>query len=156
MPPLRDLQPRGDVKGGSPRTPSGGIPVAQYQEYVNTNGSDVWKQITTGLGGLLIGLFLAWWTALGKQGISQKELQEYEDKFSPYVQERALLAEHNSLQDSQIGKLQGVQQQYDTRLNGHDTKLHDDERDFTEFKTATEKNNKYWSDWVEEQRKAKK
>ncbi len=153
--PLRDLEPRGDVKGGSPRTPSVGIPVREYQEYVNT-GSDVWKQITTGLGGLLIGLFLAWWTALGKQGISQKELQEYEDKFSPYVQERALLAEHNASQDTQIGILQGVDRQNEKRLTEHDIKLHDDERDFTEFKTATEKNNKYWSDWIEEQRKAKK
>jgi hypothetical protein len=134
-----------------------GIPVREFQEYSNGNGhAGMWRTFAVGAWGLLIGSWLALFAALQGKGITQKDLQEYEDKFSPYVQERALLAEHNAVQDTQIGNLQGIQQQNMKHLTEHDIKLHDDERDFTEFKTATEKNNKYWSDWIEEQRKAKK
>jgi hypothetical protein len=160
--PFRDLSPREDVKGGSPRTPSGGIPRQEYDQYVatNENGTGVWKAIAGGVAsgafGMIVGLFLAWYTAMQGKGVTQKELQEYEDKFSPYVQERSLLAEHNRFQDTQIGELRGVQQSNVERLNEFNTKFHDDERDFTEFKTATEKNNKYVADFIEELRKAKK
>lgn len=37
MNPLRDLSPRNDVKGGSPKTPPGGISLRRYHEMIHTD-----------------------------------------------------------------------------------------------------------------------
>lgn len=153
-PPLRDLTPRGDVKGGSPRTPSAPIPVREYQEYVatNGNGNGVWKAIACGLAGTSVGLLVAWFGQFQNKGVSMKELQEYEDKYSPYVQQRDTLALHNATQDTQIGNLQGVQQRNIERINAHENRLHDEERDISEMQVKL----KLFGDYIEGQRNPKK
>ena len=116
MKPPRDLEPLYDVKGGSPRTPSGGIPMVDYQAYTNGNGNGVWKAIATGLGGLVVGLLLAWFTAFSNKGVTNKELQEYVEKYSPYSQQKDVIAQHLANQDTQIGVLQGKQDRNYERL----------------------------------------
>ena len=149
--PLRDLAPRYDVKGGSPRTPSGGVPVREYEQYVsNGNGNGVWKAIATGLGGLVIGLLLAWFTAYSGKGVTLKEMQEYVDKYSP------VLPKDQALQTAQIGELRGKQERIADRLNSLENNEKVDEREVTEFKTEQRKNNDLVATYIDEQRKAKK
>ena len=147
--PLRDLAPRYDVKGGSPRTPSGGVPVREYEQYVS-NGNGVWKAIATGLGGLVIGLLLAWFTAYSGKGVTLKEMQEYVDKYSP------VLPKDQALQTAQIGELRGKQERIADRLNSLENNEKVDEREVTEFKTEQRKNNDLVATYIDEQRKAKK
>ncbi len=98
----------GDVKGGA-RTPSG-IPVREYEQYTDTNGNGVWKAIATGLGGLVCGLLLAWFTAFQGKGVNQKEMQEYVDKYSPVLpKELAGLA-------GQIGEVRAKNEESNRRL----------------------------------------
>ncbi len=151
MNPLRDLPAKYDVKGGSPRSPSQGIPVAEYQQYVE-NGNGVWRAISTGLGGLVVGLLLAWFQAFQKAGVTHQELVEYEDKYSPYMQQKDVLAQNNRIQDQEIGAVQAVQQRNVERLNVYDSKFHDDERDIVELQGKV----KTFADFIEELRKAKK
>ncbi len=149
--PLRDLVPYGDVKGGSPRTPSGGVPVREYQEYVsNGNGNGVWKAIATGLGGLVVGLLLAWFTAFEGKGVTSKEMQEYVEKYSP------VLPKDQALQTSNIGELRGKQERIFERLSSLENNERVDEKEVTEFKTEVRKNNELVASYIEEQRKAKK
>jgi len=149
--PLRDLAPRYDVKGGSPRTPSGGVPVREYEQYVsNGNGNGVWKAIATGLGGLVVGLLLAWFTAYSGKGVTLKEMQEYVDKYSP------VLPKDQALQTAQIGELRGKQERIADRLNSLENNEKVDEREVTEFKTEQRKNNDLVATYIDEQRKAKK
>ncbi len=151
LPPFRDLSPRENVKGGSPRTPSVGIPVAQYQEYVsNGNGNGVWKAIATGLGGLVIGLLLAWFTAFQGKGVSQKEMQEYVDKYSP------VLPKDITTLSGQIAVMVGKQDRMFESISTLQNNERTDEKEVTEFKTETRKNNEYVANYIEEQRKAKK
>ncbi len=111
MRPPKDLTPYGDVMGGSPRTPLGGVPVSEYQQYVtNGNGNGVWKAIATGLGGLVVGLLLAWFTAFQNKGITAKDMQEYVDKYSP-VMPRDL-----ANQAGQIGELRAKGEESSRRL----------------------------------------
>ena len=117
MDELRDLVPRKDPKGGSPRTPSSGIPLRTVQQYSNGNGNGtIWKMATSILAGVNIGLVAAYFTALQSRGVNQREMQEYVDKFSPYSQDKALLAEHNSNQDKEIGILSGHKDRIFDRL----------------------------------------
>jgi len=149
--PLRDLAPRYDVKGGSPRTPSGGVPVREYEQYVsNGNGNGVWKAIATGLGGLVIGLLLAWFTAYSGKGVTLKEMQEYVDKYSP------VLPKDQALQTAQIGELRGKQERIADRLSSLENNEKVDEKEVTEFKTEQRKNNDLVATYIDEQRKAKK
>ncbi len=152
LPPLRDLDAKYDVKGGSPRTPSAGVPVREYQEYVTTNGhgNGVWKAIATGLGGLNVGLLIAWFSALQGKGVTQKDMQEYVDKYSP------VMPKDQAMQNTQIGEIRGRQEKLSIDLSNIQFKQSTDEHDFTEFKAKTEKNNEYWANFIEEQRKAKK
>ncbi len=117
LPPFRDLTPRRDVKGGSPRTPVGGVPVRDYQEYVVSNGNGVWKAIATGLGGLVCGLLVAWFTAFMGKGVNQKEMEDYIRDHSPYAYDKQVLTEHNSIQDNKIGSLEGKQERTVDRVN---------------------------------------
>lgn len=149
--PLRDLEVRRDVKGGSPKSPSVGIPVAEYQQYaVATNGNGVWKAIASGLAGMVIGLLVAWFTAIQSRGITLKELQEYVDKYSP------VLPKDMAIQSSQIGELRGKQERIFERLAGLENNEKVDEKEVTEFKAESRKNNEYVANFIEEQRKAKK
>ena len=147
--PLRDLAPRYDVKGGSPRTPSGGVPVREYEQYVS-NGNGVWKAIATGLGGLVIGLLLAWFTAYSGKGVTLKEMQEYVDKYSP------VLPKDMSTMNSQLGVITGKQERIFDRLYSLESNEKTDEKEVVEFKTETRKNNELVAAYIEEQRKAKK
>ena len=149
--PLRDLEPYGDVKGGSPRTPPGGIPVSEYQSYaMPVNGNGVWKAIATGLGGLVVGLLVAWFTAFSGKGVTQKELQEYVDRWSQ--SKEAIIAAQQSNQDRDIGVLQGKQERILDRVNGHDNKINELEHGQIEFKTKLD----LVATYLEEERKGKK
>jgi hypothetical protein len=153
MPPFKDLVPQGDVKGGSPRSPSAGIPVAEYQQYVNENGHyGVWRALACGSAGLIVGMTLAWFTALQNKGVTHQELQDYEEKYSPYIQQREIIASNNRIQDSQIGALQAIQQHNIEKLNSFEAKFHDDERDIIDLQHKV----KEFGDFIEELRKAKK
>ncbi len=152
LPPLRDLTDHRDVKGGSPRTPSVGVPVAEYQQYVNQsqqpNHVAVWRVLATSGWSLLAGTLLAWFTAWQGKGISMKDLQDYEDKYSPYMQQKETLAMHNQVQDTQIGVLQGIQQRNIEKINSYDGKFHDAERDIIDLQNKV----KLFGDYIEGQR----
>ncbi len=118
--PLRDLEPRRNPKGGSPRTPTGGIPAREYQEYAQplpttVNGTGLWKMLTTGVSGLFIGMTVAWFGALQSKGVTQKDLHDYVLEFGRAKDE--VLAIQQSNQDRQIGALTGKQDQIMERLN---------------------------------------
>lgn len=83
---LPDLPPQKDPKGGSPKTPlptslSKMLKDLQQSEptdyIVTTNTNGIWRAIATGLGGLLLGMTVAWFTAFQSRGVSQKEMEEY-------------------------------------------------------------------------------
>ena len=61
--------------------------MVDYQAYTNGNGNGVWKAIATGLGGLVVGLLLAWFTAFSGKGVTTGELQQYVERYSPYAQQ---------------------------------------------------------------------
>ncbi len=151
-----DLPPSKDPKGGSPRTPTAGIPVREYQEYValpqNGNHVGVWRMIAAGGWGLVGGLFLAWLTALQSKGVTQEKMQEYDKEYSLYAQQKEGISERNQTQDEKLGTLQGIQQANIGRLGAHDAKLHDDERDIIELQNKV----KDFGNFVDELRKAKK
>ncbi len=65
--PLKDLAPRYDVKGGSPRTPPRGIPVASVQQHLKSNGRHIQLPSLTNLLQILqiaaiLFVAIAWWT----------------------------------------------------------------------------------------------
>ncbi len=156
LPPLRDLEDRRDVKGGSPRTPSGGVRVSEYQEYVapimNGNHVALWKMLASGGWGAAAGILIAYFTAMQSKGVTTKEMQDYDKEYSLFAQQREGIASRNTAQDQQIGVLQGIQQSNIGRLNTHDTKFHDDERDIEDLKGKV----KRFGDYIEESYKAKK
>ena len=124
MAPLRDLTPRGDVKGGSPKTPFPPLSQADYQGYIMpANGHGVWKVLATGSFSLLLGFVVAWWTALQGRGVSQKDMQEYVERYSPYSQQKDVIANHFTNQDTQIGVLQGKQDRNYERLNKNENEI---------------------------------
>lgn len=81
---IRDLSPRKDPKGGSPKTPSGGIPVRNFEPYepsyeppTPSNGDGVWKGLFFASLGVIVGLTTAYVTALRERGVSQIEMEQY-------------------------------------------------------------------------------
>ncbi len=115
----------------APRSPTGGIPVSEYQQYVG-NGNGVWKAIATGLGGLVVGLLLAWFTAFMGKGVSLREMEDYTKDHSPYAYDKQVLVEHNASQDTKIGNLEGKQERTNDRIakieslqNEHDRQITD-------------------------------
>jgi hypothetical protein len=153
--PPRDLEPRYDVKGGSPRTPSGGVRVAEYQQYANPSTGDYhgfWRTVAVASWGLMGGLLLAWFTALQSKGVTHQELQDYEEKYSPYIQQREIIAKDNRNQDTQIGALQAIQNHNVDKLNSYEGKFHDVERDVIDLQAKV----KLFADYVEAQRIPKK
>ncbi len=152
-----DLEPSKDPKGGSPRTPTAGIPVREYQEYVapitvTGNHVGVWRMIAAGGWGLVGGLFLAWLTALQSKGVTQEKMQEYDKEYSLYAQQKEGINQRNQTQDEKLGILQGLQQANIAKLSTHDGKLHDEDRDIIELQNKV----KQFGDFVDELRKAKK
>jgi hypothetical protein len=152
--PLRDLSPRGDVKGGSPRTPSVGIPRQEYEQYVATNGSDAVNKLLlatcTGLAGLFIGTMIAWWSALQGKGVTQKEMQDYIIQY--FSTERRVIAEHTSQQDGYIGQLQGKQDKIVQDLAECKLGQKEHDRDLIEIRDKL----KLTTNYLEEQQKVKK
>ncbi len=144
---LKDLEPRYDVKGGSPRTPSGGIPVREVQEYTPVvNESGVFKMLAGAAGGLWIMAMLAWWTAFQGRGITREELRnemkEYKDTIS-----KDMATSTNS-----IGRLEGEVGKITTDLQGIQYRQLTDEQNFTEFKAEQKQSNKLVADWMEAQK----
>ncbi len=89
LPTLRDLSDHRDVKGGSPRTPSGGVRVADYQEYVapviNGNHIALWKMLASGGWGAAAGILIAYFTAMQSKGVTTKEMQDFDKEYSLYA-----------------------------------------------------------------------
>lgn len=112
---LRDLPPRRDPKGGSPRTPTTGIPVADYQAY-STNGNGVWKALAAGAGGLWVMSMVALLGMWAKQGVTQQQLEDYVDKHSPYLMDKVAISQHQSIQDTELGRIAGRQERVIERL----------------------------------------
>ncbi len=146
--PLKDLPPRYDVKGGSPKTPIGGIPQSEFQQYTVQagNGNGIFKMLAGAAGGLWIMAMLAWWTAFQGKGITRDELRnemkEYKDSIN----------QHSQQTDNQIGELKGRQEQALQRLSKVEYQQITDERDFTEFRTETKSTNKLVADMLEAQK----
>jgi hypothetical protein len=152
---IYDLAPRKDPKGGSPRTPSGGVPLRTYQEYSQVNGNGngtIWKMATSLLSGLVIGLLVAWFSAMQTKGVSGKDMQDYVDRFSPYLKDKDTINAHNSIQDQQIGELRGGDERINARLNALDVKLVGDERDISDLKNKLDLATNY----LEELKKGKR
>jgi len=129
---LRDLSPKKDPKGGSPRTPSGGIPLRTVQEYVANGNGTIWKMATSILAGLVIGLVVAYFTALQGKGSTQKDVQEYVEKFSPYSHDKEVIALQQQNQDKEIGILHGFKDRIFDRLNKIEEKQFGYDRDIAD------------------------
>ena len=106
MIPLRDLQPRFDPKGGSPKTPIP-IPVKNLEGYIDTGGDTggVWRVVACAAITALIGMTVAWFTALITHGVSSKDMQDYVDK--SLANDRQMVALENATQNEKIGILMG-------------------------------------------------
>ncbi len=149
--PPRDLPPRYDIKGGSPRSPTPPISVQEYQQYTQpvSNGSGFYKTVAGAFAGLWISSMLAWWTAFQGKGITRDELRnemkEYKDSIYKDV----------ATINTQIGELKGREEQTAQRISTVEFQQKTDGRDLTEFKTETKQSNKLVADWMEAQ-KAKK
>lgn len=132
--PLTDLAPRYDIKGGSPRSPPRGIPVADVVEYSQPmNGNGVWKTLAGAAGGLWIMSLLAWWTAFQNRGVTQQELHEYvKDYWTP---EKTIIAAQQSTQDQSLGELKGATNKNSEQIISLGNRLRDDERDLEGMKT---------------------
>jgi len=128
---FRDLPPKYDPKGGSPKTPSGGIRVSEFPDYqppppitINGNGHGVWKVIACSAITALMGMTVAFFTALRGQGASpqdlvnlRREMQTYTDTNSPYSHDKNLIALQQQSQDEKIGILTGLKDRIFDRLN---------------------------------------
>ena len=102
---LYDIPPRKDPKAGSPRTPSGGIPVRAIQQYNGNGNGTIWKVSTSLLAGLFVSMVVAYFTALQGKGISRDDMEKYVKDYS--ARDKELLAIQQSNQDRQIGVLEG-------------------------------------------------
>jgi hypothetical protein len=118
---MRDLVPLHDPKGGSPRSPARGIPVKELVHYTNGNGT-VWKVWVSILCSLLVGMIIAWYTALQGKGVSPIEMQSYVEKYTPYSHDKELIALQQSSQDTKIGELMGKVDRIFDRLTKMDEK----------------------------------
>ncbi len=153
IPPLRDLSPKGDVKGGSPRTPSGGVRVAEYQQFVESGNESAiwfWRTVATGSMSLLVGMTIAWWSALQGKGITEKDMQEFVTQF--FGSERRIISEHTSQQDGYIGVLQGKQDKTSELISEIKSTQRDHDKDLTEIREKL----KLTANYLEEQQKVKK
>lgn len=140
---LRDLTPIFDPKGGSPKTPIPPFSVSELQSYApppSSNGNGVWKVIACSAITALMGMTVAYFTALRGQGVQsqdlstlRKELQEYTDTKSPYAKDKELLSNINSQQDRAIGELQGKQERVFERLKTIEEKNIEHNSAFTEI-----------------------
>ena len=103
---LRDLEPRFDPKGGSPKTPIP-IPVKNLEGYIDTGGDTggVWRVVACAAITALIGMTVAWFTALITHGVSSKDMQDYVDK--SLANDRQMVALENATQNEKIGILMG-------------------------------------------------
>ena len=148
---LRDLEPRFDPKGGSPKTPIP-IPVSDYQGFLTNGNGTIWKVATSGIAGLFIGMVVAWFTALQNKGVSQRDMQEYVDKFSPYSHDKEALTLQQSSQDQKIGELAAFKDRIFDRLTKADKDISENTRDISDH----DKKIKLLTDYIEAQKFPKK
>jgi DNA-binding transcriptional MerR regulator len=93
---------------------------------------------------------LAWWTAFQSKGVTQKELQEYVDRWSQ--SKEAIVATQQANQDRDIGTLMGKGERIIDRMNVSEGKINELEHGQIEFKTKLD----LVANYLEEERKAKK
>ena len=91
-------------------------PLPQPITIANGNGT-IWKVTTSGLAGLFIGMTVAWFTATQSKGVTQKDMQDYVDRFSPYSHDKELIALQQASQDEKLGSLMGLKDRIFDRLN---------------------------------------
>lgn len=61
--------------------------------------------VSTGLGGLCVGLLGMWFTAMSERGVSRSDMESYVKNYSPYVMERTAIMTHQTIQDRDMAKL---------------------------------------------------
>lgn len=111
---LRDLMPKGDVKGGNPpKSPYPPMEVSEFSERTSKAYPIIISILSTGL----IGMTVAWWTALSERGVTRRDMEEYVRLYSPYVIDKAGIAEHQSNQDKEIARLGANQLEVLRRLD---------------------------------------
>lgn len=83
---------------------------------LNGSAASIWRAIAMALGGLLLGMTTAWWTAWQQKGVTQEKMEAYVRDYSPYMMDKQLLADHNRSQDETIGIIRGKQERVIERL----------------------------------------
>lgn len=131
---VRDLEPRKDPKGGSPKTPlpqsikkaianddSAQIYVGTPDDHPKPHGMGIAGVIISILSTALLGMIVAWWTALHEQGVTRTELElyvrnntlqrtdmeYYVQHYSPYNLDKGGIEAQQATQNKSIGQLEG-------------------------------------------------
>src|SRR5262249_8717476 len=138
-----------DPKGGSPRTPSGGIRLSEIPTpppmpiEIHHNGVGVWKAIAGMLATALAGMTGMYFTARSEQGVKQEEMHAY-------VQ--LVTESRNAQQDKDIGSLIGFKDRIFDRLNNLENYNVIDTSEKNEMKQKM----KWLGDTLEAEQKAKR
>ena len=59
---------------------------------------------------------VAWFTATQNKGVTQKDMQDYVDRFSPYSHDKEIIALQQASQDEKIGALNGFKDRLFDRI----------------------------------------
>ena len=97
-------------------------------------------------------MVVAWFTALQNKGVSQRDMQEYVDKFSPYSHDKEALTLQQSSQDQKIGELAAFKDRIFDRLTKADKDISENTRDISDH----DKKIKLLTDYIEAQKFPKK
>lgn len=127
--------------------------MSDFQQYSTPVNGGVWKAIATGLGGLVVGLLLAWFAAFQRQGVTQVQLEDYVAKHSPYIFDKQAISDHNATQDKEIGRISGRQEQVIDRLGKIEITLNTDEREMSEIRTDVKTKMDIVASLLEQQKK---
>lgn len=86
---LRDLPPRHDPKGGSPKSPMP-IPVSQLEEPSEGNASSLWRTIALVLIAVNATSITAFFT-MGTDNVKHSEIQNIMETRAPYIHDKPRL-----------------------------------------------------------------
>lgn len=90
----------------------------------NNNGNGVardwWARTAVGLGGLLTGMTIAWFTAFEGRGVTRPEMELYVRDYSPYVIDKSGIEARLRIEDIRISKTEDyIEQEKAQNGNGH-------------------------------------
>lgn len=108
---LRDLPPRRDPKGGSPKTPAMGIPISQYEAETLPNGhaAIVWRTIAM-IEMAIISTAAVAFLALGIDNVKHSEIDAIMATRAPYIHDRQRLQEN-------FDALKNKQNEFEARIH---------------------------------------